>query len=79
MRIHWLLPRFWQSGNIPSMNEERIKAIRATAQRTLLIVELIEKDFSLSEVITYSKAKRQLCQYYYKQINPSAQADGEKK
>jgi hypothetical protein len=52
------------------MNKQEIERIRTAANRTLLIVQLIEQGNSLPEVITYSKAKRQLCEYYFKKINP---------
>jgi hypothetical protein len=66
------LPRIWQGVIILYMNKENLEKIRATAERTLLILRLIEGGATLPEVINLSGAKRQLCEYYYKKlINPA--------
>ena len=60
------------------MNKLEIERIRAGAERTLFIVKLIEQGYSLPEVIAISKAKRQLCEYYFKNITKPSRAESNK-
>lgn len=50
------------------MNRENLKKIRETAERTLLILKLIEGGTAIKDVIRISGATRQLCEYYFKQL-----------
>jgi hypothetical protein len=56
------------------MNKKRLQTIRNGAKRTLLILELMEKGFSLQETAVYVEeagyeVTRQVLEYYFKTLN----------